>query len=51
MWTYVISLYFSSTGKTTIFIFSMLIFQREIIKFFVLPEAEFDASFCPDIVN
>ena len=37
--------------KTTIFIFSMLIFQREIIKLFALPEAGFDANFCSDIVS
>jgi hypothetical protein len=29
----------------------MLIFQKEIIKLFALPEAGFDASFCPDIVS
>jgi len=29
----------------------MLIFQREIIKLFALPEAGFDASFCLDIVS
>jgi hypothetical protein len=29
----------------------MLIFQKETIKLFAIPEAGFDASFCPEIVS